>query len=166
MLVIWLSVASLLLNLALATGLWALWRKAHAEADQAHHKMRHLEQQISIATSGAIGMGHRIVALEQKLQSLQDKQENLGGMDVFAYSQALQMFEQGADVATVASNCGFSSSEAQLMALVQQQIKNPAVKSGAKPTAAPIEAGASGKRNPALKANGPAVKKAVPFHHE
>ena len=70
-------------------------------------------------------MGNRIVALERKLQRLQEKQETIGGVDEFAYSQALQMFEQGADVATVASNCGFSASEAQLMALVQQQLRKP-----------------------------------------
>jgi|GEM_PF-1140663 len=116
--------ASGLVNLVCLTAVAVLWRRLHRTEEVAHQKQQYLEQQIGIATSGAIGMGHRIVALERKLQSLQDRQDNLSGTDTFAYSQALQMFEQGADVATVASNCGFSNSEAQLMALVQKQAKN------------------------------------------
>jgi hypothetical protein len=116
--------ASGVANLICLAAVVVLWQRLNRTQDDAHPKQQHLEQQIGIATSGAIGMGHRIVALERKLQSLQDRQDNLSGADTFAYSQALQMFEQGADVATVASNCGFSSSEAQLMALVQQQAKN------------------------------------------
>lgn len=122
----WITVASGLVNLVCLVAVTALWRRLGRAEENALQKQQHLEQQIGIATSGAIGMGHRIVALERKLQALQDRQDNLTGTDNFAYSQALQMFEQGADVATVASNCGFSSSEAQLMALVQKQTKNPA----------------------------------------
>lgn len=123
--IVWLLSASLAISALCLVALALVWLWFARQAAAAQERIHQLEQKIGIATSGAIGMGNRIVALERKLQALQDKQEALGGVDEFAYSQALQMFEQGADVATVASNCGFSASEAQLMALVQQQLRKP-----------------------------------------
>lgn len=124
--IVWLFAASLVTSLSCLLAMVAVWRWSVRQNAVSQEKILHLEQQIGVATSGAVGMGNRIVALERKLHALQEKQENIGGADEFAYSQALQMFEQGADVATVASNCGFSASEAQLMALVQQQLRKPA----------------------------------------
>lgn len=136
--VIWIVAGSGLISVVCGAAALVLWRRLGALEESVAQKQQYLEQQIGIATSGAIGMGHRIVALERKLQSLQDRQDNLTGMaDAFAYSQALQMFEQGADVATVASNCGFSSSEAQLMALVQKQTKKASATPRPKPVAQP-----------------------------
>lgn len=123
--ILWLFGASIVASLACLVALAVVWTWFARQAVAAREQILQLEQKIGVATSGAVGMGNRIVALERKLQALQEKQENTGGVDEFAYSQALQMFEQGADVATVASNCGFSASEAQLMALVQQQLRKP-----------------------------------------
>lgn len=123
--ILWLFGASLITSLICLVALMGVWLWFARQAAGARQQVLQLEQKIGVATSGAIGMGNRIVALERKLQRLQEKQETIGGVDEFAYSQALQMFEQGADVATVASNCGFSASEAQLMALVQQQLRKP-----------------------------------------
>ncbi len=124
--ILWLFAASLITSLVCLFALAAVWLWSARQTAVAREKILQLEQKIGVATSGAVGMGNRIVALERKLHTLQEKQENIAGVDEFAYSQALQMFEQGADVATVASNCGFSASEAQLMALVQQQLRKPA----------------------------------------
>jgi hypothetical protein len=130
--ILWLFGASLITSLICLVALIAVWIGFARQAAGAREQILQLEHKIGVATSGAIGMGNRIVALERKLQALQEKQETIGGVDEFAYSQALQMFEQGADVATVASNCGFSASEAQLMALVQQQLRKPAKPSARK----------------------------------
>ena len=124
--ILWLFAASLVTSLICLVTLAVVWLWCARQTAAARERILQLEQKIGVATSGAVGMGNRIVALERKLHALQEKQENIGGVDEFAYSQALQMFEQGADVATVASNCGFSASEAQLMALVQQQLRKPA----------------------------------------
>ncbi len=87
----------------------------------------HLEQEIQSMTAGSVGMGHRILALELKLSRLAEQGSSVQEGDGFAYTQAKQMFEQGADTETVASNCGFSSSEAKLMALVQKSLKQEPV---------------------------------------
>lgn len=134
--IIWLFAASLITSLICLFSLAAVWLWSVRQAAAARDQILQLEQKIGVATSGAVGMGNRIVALERKLQALQEKQENIGGVDEFAYNQALQMFEQGADVATVASNCGFSASEAQLMALVQKQLRKPSNKTTGRKTPA------------------------------
>lgn len=134
--ILWLFAASLITSLICLLSLAAVWLWSVRQAAAAREQILQLEQKIGVATSGAVGMGNRIVALERKLQALQEKQENIGGVDEFAYNQALQMFEQGADVATVASNCGFSASEAQLMALVQKQLRKPANKTTGRKTPA------------------------------
>lgn len=124
--ILWLFGLSITASLICAIALAVVWLWSARQTAAARTQILQLEQKIGVATSGAVGMGNRIVALERKLQAVQEKQENIGGVDEFAYAQALQMFDQGADVATVASNCGFSASEAQLMALVQQQLRKPA----------------------------------------
>lgn len=125
--ILWLFGASIVTSLVCLVSLVLVWLWATRQVTAARAQITELEYKIGVATSGAAGMGNRIVALERKLHALQEKQDNHSGsgVDQFAYSQALQMFEQGADVATVASNCGFSASEAQLMALVQQQLRKP-----------------------------------------
>lgn len=153
--------ASVLANFVCVLLVLALWVRVGRAEQKARQKQQYLEQQIGIATSGAIGMGHRIVALEHRLQSLQDRQDNLPG-DTFAYSQALQMFEQGADVATVASNCGFSSSEAQLMALVQKQAKNSPPLQADSRQAGPRPAGS----RPAAQRQSTARRPSAVSHHE
>lgn len=99
-----------------------IYRSARILVAHSNEQIVHLEKQIAVATQGSIGLGQRLLALEAKLRSVQSKQDELSAGDTFAYGQAMQMFKQGADTATVASNCGFSSSEAELMALVQSQL--------------------------------------------
>lgn len=90
-------------------------------------RIHFLEQQTKLLNTGAIGMGHRILGLEDKLQRLSTQESNLGlESEDFAYTQAKQMFAQGADIDTVAANCGFSSSEAELMSLIQKRMTKEA----------------------------------------
>lgn len=115
------SVGALLLLGAIG---WLIVRVT-SELKASRDRLASIERELNDLVRGAVGMGHRIVALEKRLQAVSsNKDGEHSSVEEFAYSQAMQMFEQGADVATVASNCGFSSSEAQLMALVQKQLKS------------------------------------------
>ena len=110
--------SSLAALVALATA-----RAAQRQADQLQQNLVNMEQQLIVATQGSIGMGKRVLALEQNLKALTDNQD-LSGSDSLAYTQAMRMFEQGADVETVASSCELSSSEVNLMALLREQLAN------------------------------------------
>jgi len=84
-------------------------------------KMQVMEKQAGMLTSGSLGMGQRMVALEKKIHSLQDKQDDMShtGQD-FSYTQAQQLIEQGIDNKTVAANSGLSMSEIELMQMLHQ----------------------------------------------
>lgn len=120
-----LALIVLLLAISAALGLCIRQLIIVSRLSQAlQNRLSDLEAQLHNSVSGSVGMGKRIVKLEKKVQSLQsDSDERSSNVDEFAYGQALKMFEQGADVQTVASNCGFSNSEAQLMELIQKQLK-------------------------------------------
>lgn len=123
---IWLFIIPVLVSVTSLVVAVLIYRSAKVLVERSDHDMETLRKQIGVATQGAIGMGQRLLALESKLRALQVKQDEVIGGDNFAYSQAMQMFQQGADVSTVASNCGFSNSEAELMALVQKQLAKSA----------------------------------------
>lgn len=121
---VWLIAIPVLLSLVCLVIAVQVHRSAKAWVQRADQQIEKLQKQVAVTTQGSIGMGQRLLTLESKLRALEAKQDELGEGDNFAYSQAMQMFKQGADIATVASSCGFSNSEAELMALVQKQLKN------------------------------------------
>lgn len=117
-----LACLSLILSVGSLSIAVVMYRKAQAVNAQRELQIVQLEKQIAVTTKGSIGLGQRLLALEHQLRTVLGKQEELQSGDTFAYGQAMQMLKQGADTATVASNCGFSNSEAELMALVQKQL--------------------------------------------
>lgn len=84
-------------------------------------KLIKLEKQLKIITSGAIGMGERMIKLESELNMLRENgQQAFETETQYSYSQAKKLIEQGVDASTIATNCGLSDSEIQLMQLVHQ----------------------------------------------
>lgn len=121
-----LAIGVALCSLLIATaGLMALMRlqaKQRTLSDSMEQRLHTLEKQIATATAGSVGVGKRLVALEQELQSLAAAREGQDfADDRQEYTQAMQMLDQGADIDTVVASCGLSRSEAQLMALVRKQ---------------------------------------------
>jgi hypothetical protein len=89
--------------------------------------LERLDKNLQMLNSVSIGMGQRLLALEQKLLQIKQQapQVDVQPHDV-SYTQAMQMFDRGFDAATVATSCSISRSEAQLMALIRQQAQQPA----------------------------------------
>src|SRR5690606_32532788 len=74
---------------------------ARIQADHARQPAT-MEKQLKLAAHAAVGIGHRILALDHKLQQLQRRTEAADGTDsAIAYKQAMRFFEQGVDTATV-----------------------------------------------------------------
>ncbi len=116
--------------LAMGVAVWALTRsKRQVQQHKADHDRRlgQLEKQLKVATGGALGMGQRILVLEEKLQQLQNQNEAIGTSDgALAYAQAMKLFEQGVDANTVAASCSLSSAEVSLMAMLHNHKRNAA----------------------------------------
>jgi len=78
-------------------------------------------------TNSSIGMGRRLIGIEQKLNLTADKQLELENRDpnALAYNQATRLMEMGADVDDLVQNCGIGRPEAELMALLHKELHTP-----------------------------------------
>lgn len=85
-------------------------------------RFEHLEEKYRLVSTGAIGLGHRLLAIEARLQTMQEPGSDEAGEESHhAYTQAMNMIAQGIDSDTVATACGLSQSEVNLMALMNKQ---------------------------------------------
>ena len=83
---------------------------------------KHQETQNRAITSGAMGLGKKLLALEKQFNNLHSMQEELQGSDLeFSFNQAQKMLEQGVETQAIAETSGLSASEVQLMELVHKQ---------------------------------------------
>lgn len=117
-------IACAVASFATIVALWAAVR-AYLLQQTLNNQVEQFKHNLSTATAGAIGMGQRIITLEKKLQTLHDAQVAVPDADGALYTQAMQLFDCGADVNTVMASCGISNSEASLMALIRQKTLAP-----------------------------------------
>ena len=102
-------------------------RKLHQHRRQYEALINVLRNEIQALTSSSIGMGHRLMDVENKLNITAEKQQELANRDpgVLAYNQAARLMEMGADVDDLVKNCGIGRPEAELMALLHKEIAAP-----------------------------------------
>ena len=108
--------------LALACALVSL-RRVRLQASATEKLMQKLMREVAASSSGSVGMGQRLLAMEKRLQSESKKTEKIDyyNDDEFQpYSQASQMFKMGMDCEEVARRCGLSRAEASLLEMMQK----------------------------------------------
>jgi hypothetical protein len=82
-----------------------------------------LMRDVAASSSGSVGMGQRLLAMEKRLHADAKKPEKIDyyNDDEFQpYSQAAQMFKMGMDCDEVARRCGLSRAEASLLEMMQK----------------------------------------------
>ncbi len=93
------------------------------QADSSEKLLQKLARDLAASTSGSVGMGQRLLAMEKRLQTTQKQSEKI---DVYnddefqPYSQAAQLFQMGLDAEEVARRCGLSRAEASLLEVMQK----------------------------------------------
>ncbi|HSC69408.1 MAG TPA: DUF2802 domain-containing protein, partial [Cellvibrio sp.] len=96
-------------------------RRQATESEKVVQKMM---REVAASSSGSVGMGQRLLAMEKRLQaSASKKPEKIDyyNDDEFQpYSQAAQMFKMGMDCDEVARRCGLSRAEASLLEMMQK----------------------------------------------
>ena len=109
--------------LALVLALLSL-RLVRRQARETEKLLQRLTREVAASSSGSVGMGQRLMAMEKRLQnSAQQKPEK---MDYYQdeefqpYSQAAQLFKMGMDAEEVARRCGLSRAEASLLEVMQK----------------------------------------------
>lgn len=109
--------------IALAVSLVSLQR-VRLQAGQNEKLIQKLMREVAASSSGSVGMGQRLLAMEKRLQASPTKQSekiDYYNDDEFQpYSQAAQMFKMGMECDEVARRCGLSRAEASLLEMMQK----------------------------------------------
>lgn len=123
----WLNVFLLVLALGACGASIVLYARVQKQERQHQALINVLRNEIQAMTNSSIGMGRRLIEVEQKLNLTADKQLELENRDpgVLAYNQAARLMEMGADVEDLVKNCGIGRPEAELMALLHQELHTP-----------------------------------------
>ncbi len=83
-----------------------------------------LENTVRALTTGSVGLGERLVALEQRARSMGKRQDDIDLREASTpYDQAIQLANTGSDTDKLVSSCGVSRGEAQLIVDLQKYNK-------------------------------------------
>lgn len=121
---IWIPIFALLSLLALVSCL-VLFRRVREHERRQQALIGLLRNEIQAITNSSIGMGRRVIEMEQKLNTTAEKQLELENRDpgAMAFNQAARLMEMGANVDDLVESCGIGRPEAELMALLHQELK-------------------------------------------
>ena len=118
-----LSVSAAISVIALLIAVLSL-KHVRRQADANEKLIQKLMREVAASSSGSVGMGQRLLAMEKRLQTSATKQSEK--IDYYSddefqpYSQAAQMFKMGMDCDEVARRCGLSRAEASLLEMMQK----------------------------------------------
>ncbi len=120
-------IVSLFLSVvALGIALKSLLR-THGQDSQMEKLYQRLARELSVSSSGTVGMGQRLLSIEKRLQTSPQTPQKIDYYkddDFQPYSQAAQLFKLGLDSEEVARRCGLSRAEASLIQMMQVKTDN------------------------------------------
>ena len=111
------SLTSVVINVALLAGAFALIRHQRSLKIRTGKALREARDDLSAVISAALGVGHRVEALEEKVrrQTERIEQRDLSEPLQQSYRQAMQLIDSGADIPTLVERCGVTRGEAELL---------------------------------------------------
>lgn len=115
-----LSLFALILVVLLALALLLLWKKQgelrRIISEKEQQLQRH-QQELAALYSGAAGVGSHLARLENQINSLTDRQEQIDIHDPSSqnYNLAIELVRQGADADELVRQCGLLHEEAELL---------------------------------------------------
>lgn len=111
---------------ALAVALFT-FKRLRLQALDTEKLIQRLTREVAASSSGSVGMGQRLLAMEKRLQVSGDKKpekiDYYNDDEFQPYSQAAQMFKMGMDAEEVARRCGLSRAEASLLEMMQKSTR-------------------------------------------
>jgi uncharacterized protein YoxC len=118
-----LAVSAAISVIALVIAVLSL-KHVRRQADANEKLIQKLMREVAASSSGSVGMGQRLLAMEKRLQANLTKQpekiDYYNDDEFQPYSQAAQMFKMGMDCDEVARRCGLSRAEASLLEMMQK----------------------------------------------
>ncbi len=111
---------------ALAIALFT-FKRLRIQALDTEKLIQRLTREVAASSSGSVGMGQRLLAMEKRLQVSGDKKpekiDYYNDDEFQPYSQAAQLFKMGMDAEEVARRCGLSRAEASLLEMMQKSTR-------------------------------------------
>ena len=101
-------------------------KRVQQQAQATEKLLQKAMREIAASTSGSVGMGQRLIAMEKRLQTQDKKTEKIdyyNDEEFQPYSQAAQLFKMGIDCDEVARRCGLSRAEASLLEMMQKNTR-------------------------------------------
>jgi hypothetical protein len=101
-------------------------KRVGKQASENEKLIQKLMREVAASSSGSVGMGQRLLAMEKRLQAANTQNQKPEKIDYYnddefqPYSQAAQMFKMGMDCEEVARRCGLSRAEASLLEMMQK----------------------------------------------
>lgn len=111
------SLTSVVINVALLVGAFALIRYQRYLKTRTSNALREARDDLSAVISAALGVGQRVEALEEKVrrQTERIEQRDLSEPLQQSYRQAMLLIDSGADIPTLVERCGVTRGEAELL---------------------------------------------------
>jgi Flp pilus assembly protein TadB len=121
----WGHLLSLLLSLLALLLAFLAFARVKSQMEEVQKLQRKISRDLALATSGSIGMGQRLLAMEKRLREQNSTTSDTSGADeddedFRAYNQAAQLFKLGLSSAEVAERSGLSLAEASLMEMMHK----------------------------------------------
>lgn len=101
-------------------------KRVQQQAQTTEKLLQKVMRDIAASTSGSVGMGQRLIAMEKRLQTQDKKADKIdyyNDEEFQPYSQAAQLFKMGIDCDEVARRCGLSRAEASLLEMMQKNTR-------------------------------------------
>lgn len=128
-------VVSLLLSVAALTVAIIALKRSGQQTHESKELLARVNRELTVANTGAVGMGQRLVAMEKRLRDQEARPASSAqaqapvadytGDDEFrTYSEAVRLFRSGLGSEEVARRCGLSRAEASLIEAMQNAGKN------------------------------------------
>jgi len=87
-------------------------------------RIQSLEQELGALCSASVGAGEHVVKLEQQVQRITERQDQLELRSTSArpYDQASQLVNKGANIEELMDSCGLTRGEAELLVMMQRGV--------------------------------------------
>jgi hypothetical protein len=112
----------LLLNLLVITRHSRRLRQMQQQQQHNDEAVAQMRRDLGALCSGAVGVGKRLVFIENKIRHQEERQDQLElrSTSDSAYQQAVRMVQQGAGLDEVLKSCAISRGEAELIVMLHR----------------------------------------------
>ena len=120
----WLLLLSAVAALLAFLVVFLMWRLRVREQDdeRLHQEVQRLRDDLGALCSGAVGVSERVARIEQRLQRVSERQEQMESStpESQPYDKAVELARKGATADELVAKCGLTKGEADLVVMMHR----------------------------------------------